>query len=98
MTFGGWGRALPILKEVIERDLVALNVTVSANPPTKARPNPGLTVACPTPPVDNQKDFAQQERLLIAGMQQAKTLRDWLSKNILAVRNWKMLVDYNQPL
>ncbi len=97
VTFGGWGRALPILKEVIERDLVALNVTVSAKSPTKARPNPGLTVACPTPPVDNQKDFAQQERLLITGMQQATTLRDWLSNNILAVRNWKMLADYNQP-
>lgn len=93
VTFGGWGSAVQVLKERVESALSALDVTVSAKPPTKVRPNPGLTVACPTPPVDNQKDFALQKDKLIDGIMRAMELRQWLLTNVSTLREWKSLVD-----
>lgn len=92
VTFGGWGTAMPVLKDVIERELAALGATVSAKAPTKVRPNPGLTVACATPPVDNQQEFAVQQAKLIAGIERAMALRQWLTANVSTLRAWKSLV------
>ena len=91
VTFGGWGAALPVLKPVIERDLAEMGAVVSAKPPNKVRPNPGLTVACATPPVDNQQGFATQRDRLIAGVERASALRDWLRSNLSTLRAWKAL-------
>lgn len=92
VTFGGWGASMPVLKDVIERELAELGASVSAKPPTKVRPNPGLTIACATPPVDNQQDFAAQQTKLIEGIEQALNLRNWLITNVSTLREWKSLV------
>ena len=96
VTFGGWGPAVFVLRDAIEHELAALAAVVSAKPPTKVRPNPGLTVACATPPVDNQKDFAAQRDLLIAGIEQAAVLREWLRSNTPVLRAWKALTDQHR--
>ncbi|OAH43794.1 hypothetical protein AX777_18435 [Sphingobium yanoikuyae] len=96
VTFGGWGVALDALREVIERDLTALSVSVSAKPATKVRPNPGLTVSSPTPAVDNQREFVQQAPLLTAGIRRAAELRDWLHSNLHTVRSWKAIADQHR--
>ena len=83
---------MPVLKDVIERELAELGASVSAKPPTKVRPNPGLTIACATPPVDNQQDFAAQQTKLIEGIEQALNLRNWLITNVSTLREWKSLV------
>ena len=93
VTFGGWGPALPALKPLIERDLAEMGAVVSAKPPTKVRPNPGLTIAIVTPPVDNQKGFGTQRGRLVAGVERASALRDWLRSNISVLRAWKALAD-----
>lgn len=98
VTFGGWGAALQVLKPVIERDLAEMSATVSAKPPTKVRPNPGLTVACATPPVDNQQGFATQREPLIAGLERASALRDWLRSNISNLRAWKALAEQHRTV
>ena len=95
VTFGGWGPALPLLKNVIERDLAALGVSVSAKAPTKVRPRPGLTVACATPPVDNQQDFAIERVKLMDGIERAVALREWLIANVSTLRAWRSLVTEN---
>lgn len=92
VTFGGWGPSISVLKTRIERDLAALNVSVSAKPATKVRPNPGLTVASMTPPVDNQGDFAQQVQALTVGIERAAALRQWLVQNVSVLKGWKALV------
>lgn len=96
VTFGGWGPAVGVLKQVIERDLAPMGAVVSAKPPTKVRPNPGLTVACATPPVDNQKDFDSQAPLLTQGIERAASLRRWMTWNIPALRRWKAIADQHQ--
>ena len=98
VTFGGWGTALPVLKEAIERELAILSPIVSAKPPTKVRPNPGLTVACATPPVDNQQDFDAQRDRLIAGVKRAEVLRNWMRSNIPVLRAWKALADQHRAM
>ena len=98
VTFGGWGAALQTLKPVIQRDLADMGAVVSAKPPTKVRPNPGLTVACATPPVDNQQGFATQRDRLIAGVERASALRDWLRSNISILRAWKALADQHRTV
>jgi hypothetical protein len=92
VTFGGWGLGISALKNIIERELAALGATVSAKAPTKVRPNPGLTIACPTPPVDNQQDFAIQQAKLTEGIERAMDLRKWLTANVSTLRAWKLLV------
>ncbi|MFZ4748572.1 MAG: PD-(D/E)XK nuclease family protein [Sphingomonas sp.] len=96
VTFGGWGNAVSALKNRIEHDLAALNVSVSAKPATKVRPNPGLTVASMTPAVDNQDDFARQVPALMSGIQRAADLQDWLLKNVVILKGWKAVVDQNR--
>ncbi|WP_422055199.1 PD-(D/E)XK nuclease family protein [Sphingomonas sp.] len=96
VTFGGWGAALPLLKPVIEQDLAELSATVFAKPPTKVRPNPGLTIACATPPVDNQQDFAVQRNQLVAGIRRALDLQDWLRSNISRLSVWKTLAEQHR--
>jgi hypothetical protein len=96
VTFGGWGNAVSALKNRIEHDLAALNVSVSAKPATKVRPNPGLTVASMTPAVDNQDDFARQVPALMSEIQRAADLQDWLLKNVVILKGWKAVVDQNR--
>lgn len=93
VTFGGWGAALPAIKNVLEADAAAVGASFSGKPPTKARPNPGLVMACATLPVDNQASFAAQQELIVAGMRRAGELRDWLLANVWTLRRWKVLVD-----
>lgn len=93
VTFGGWGAALSAIKTILEADAAAIGATFSAKPPTKARPNPGLVMACATPPIDNQGDFAAQQDLIAAGMRRAGELRDWLLANVATLRRWKVLVN-----
>ena len=93
VTFGGWGSGISALKRIIERELAELGATVSAKAATKVRPNPGLTVACPTPPVDNQQDFAVQRAKLIEGIERAMNFQKWLTTNVSTLRAWKLLVD-----
>lgn len=95
VTFGGWGTAMPVLKRLIERELAALGATVSAKAPTKVRPNPGLTVSCATPPVDNQRDFLAQQAKLAEGIERAMALRQWLTANVSTLRSWKSLANGN---
>lgn len=93
VTFGGWGRSIKALKDTIEADMAPIGAFVSADAPTKARPNPGLVVACPTPPVFNQGIFSDQRALLIRGIEQTVVLRDWLQGNVSRLRAWKVVVD-----
>lgn len=93
VTFGGWGAALARLKPVISRDLAAMNPVVSAKPPTKVRPNPGLTIAVATPPVDNQQSFDAQRDRLSTGIERAAALREWLLANTAVLAEWKALAD-----
>jgi hypothetical protein len=93
VTFRGWGNALPVLKDSIEYELKILRPLVSSKRPTKKRPTPGLTIACSTPPVNNQHDFAAQHDLVIIGIKKAEALRDWLSSNIPILMGWKTLAD-----
>lgn len=93
VTFGGWGPGLSALKPVIERDLATMGAVVSAKPPTKVRPNPGVTVAIATPPVDNQQIFDAQRNRLTTGIERAAALREWLLTNKSTVTAWKSLAD-----
>ena len=93
MTFGGWGATLPAIKSRLEADAAAMGATFSAKPPTKARPNSGLVMACATPAVDNQGDFSAQADLVVAGMKRAGELRAWLLANAAILGKWKALVD-----
>lgn len=95
VTFGGWGAALARLKPVIDRDLAAMNPVVSAKPPTKVRPNPGLTIAVATPPVDNQQSFDAQRDRLGTGIERAAALREWMLANTSTLAEWKALADRN---
>lgn len=96
VTFGGWGSALPAIKERLEQDAAELGAHFSAKPPNKTRPNPGLVMALPTAPIDNQGDFDAQRDQIVAGMKKAAELRDWLLRNQRVLRQWKALVDQNR--
>jgi hypothetical protein len=93
ITFGGWGRAIDSLKDRIRTDAASRDPNVFAMSPTKVRPNPGLVVAIPTPPVDNQGDFQTQTDAIVEGMGRAVELRNWLLRNAEEVRAWSSLVD-----
>jgi hypothetical protein len=89
VVFGGWGAALPAVKDRFAQDARELGASFAAKPPTKVRPNPGLVMTCPTPAIDNQGDFGQQRQAIVAGIQRAKILRSWLLNNGSLVQGWK---------
>lgn len=93
VIFGGWGPALPAVKERFEQDARELGASFVAKPPTKVRPNPGLVMTCPTPAIDNQGDFGQQRQAIVAGIQRAETLRCWLLNNSSLLQGWKRQVE-----
>lgn len=96
VTFGGWGVALPHIKERLKEDAANLGAAFEAKPPKKGRSNPGLVMSIPSPPVDNQKSFDEQSRLLIEGMEQAGLLRRWLLDNQDILRSWQALVEQHK--
>lgn len=98
VTFGGWGSALPSIKEHLENDAAELGARFLAKLPNKKRPNPGLVMALPTSPIDNQGDFAAQRDQIVEGMQQAAILRDWLIQNLNVLFQWKALVEQSGGL
>ena len=93
VVFGGWGAAVEAVKERFEQDALELGVTVSSPPPTKARPNPGLVLTCATEVIDNQADFAQQQPQIVAGIQRAAALRQWLLSNETLLHTWRRQVE-----
>lgn len=93
VTFAGWGRVLPAIRERLEADTEALGAAFSAKPPTKVRPNPGLVMSVPCDPVDNQGSFQEQQDALVTGMHLARELRRWLISNQTILADWKDLTN-----
>lgn len=93
VTFGGWGAALPSIKERVEADTRDIGAFFETKRPNKARPNPGLVMALPTEPVDNQGDFDAQRTALQHGIAAALRLRLWLLSNQSVIAGWKALID-----
>jgi hypothetical protein len=89
VVFGGWGAALPAVKDQFEQDAREFGASFAAKSPTKIRPNPGLVMTCPTRAIDNQGDFGQQRQAIVAGIQQAETLRGWLLDNGSLLQGWQ---------
>lgn len=92
VVFGGWGSALSVVKEQFLKDTAVLGAAFSSKPATKTRPNPGLVMTCQTPAIDNQADFGAQTPSILAGIQQATALRDWLLQNQSLLFRWKRQV------
>ncbi|CAN0576593.1 unnamed protein product, partial [Ectocarpus sp. 12 AP-2014] len=92
VTFAGWGASLPNVRAELEADVRELRASFDAPTPTKARPNPGLKMLIPTPPVDNQADFDVQHDMAKEGMLAAVRLRRWLIDNQETLRRWQELV------
>lgn len=92
-TFGGWGAALKQVRDEFEADAAAIGATFSAKPPTKVRPRPGLVMACATEPVDNQDSFEAQRDQIVAGMERALQLREWLVANETLLGEWRKKVE-----
>ena len=93
VVFPGWGRALPMIRERLERDTAGLNVTFATKPATKARPRPGLVMAWPSPAVDNKGDFEAQRGLMEQGIMVALEVQAWLRTNQPVLHQWKSMVD-----
>lgn len=96
VTFAGWGRALPVIRDRLEADTIELGGDFTTKPPTKLRPNPGLVLSVPTEPVDNQRDFDSQIEALEDGMAVASELRRWLIENQAILFDWKRLAELQQ--
>lgn len=94
VTFAGWGAALPAIRDSLKADIADFDVTFSSKKPNKSRPNPGLVMALPTAPVDNQGSFSEQQDLLADGIERAVLLRDWLIDNRSVVEGWKTEVEH----
>jgi len=92
VTFAGWGQASAAAIDQLDADASALGARFSAKSATKLRPNPGLVLAIPTEPVDNQADFWTQLDALSAGILAAAKLRDWMLSNQDALVRWHKLV------
>jgi len=93
VTFAGWGSALPGVVDRLDADAIELGATFSSKTPNKNRPNPGLVMAIPTEPVDNQGDFDTQTEALEDGMAVALELRRWLHDNQEILLDWKRLIE-----
>ncbi|KQY16314.1 hypothetical protein ASE23_20235 [Rhizobium sp. Root73] len=93
VTFPGWGVAPSAVVDVMSADVAELGAIFSAKTPTKIRPNPGLVMALPTTPVDNQRDFYAQIEAISAGVVTAARLRNWLIDNQNVLSKWRALVD-----
>lgn len=93
VVFPGWGQALPVLREVLERDTAAVGATFSAKVPTKVRPRPGLVMSWQTEPVNNQASFEDQRDVIARGIQTARALQSWLKENQPTLLRWKRLVE-----
>lgn len=93
VTFAGWGPAVAAVSERFEADAKELGARFFAKPPTKVRPRPGLVMACATEPVDNQGDFDTQRQQIVAGLESAARLRDWLIKNQNVLNGWRRMVE-----
>lgn len=92
VTFAAWGAALPAVRDKLEADTQELGACFDAPKPTKTRPNPGLKMSIPTPPVDNQADFDAQQDKTKEGIQVAVRLRRWLINNQDTLHRWRRLV------
>lgn len=90
VTFGGWGKILPILAN---EGVDGFGAVFTASRATKTRPNSGLKIALPTAPVDNRADFDEQLSIIEEGMREALRLREWLLSNQATLRRWKALVE-----
>ncbi len=98
VTFGGWGNGKDDIRKSLDHmtdeDLTRfLNLKLSAKPPTKTRPNPGLVLSTPTCPVDNQGDFSAQRDTIVDGILKAKLLREWLLKHQDLLQRWRDIVE-----
>ena len=92
-TFAGWGAALEAIEDQLTADTSESDAFFFAAQPTKTRPNPGLVMAVPTRPVDNQGDFESQRGTIEEGIGKALTLRRWLLANQDKIAGWQALVD-----
>lgn len=88
VVFPGLGAALATLRDQLERDTAALGASFSAKTPSKLRPRPGLVMACPTRPIDNQKDFGLQKEALELGIATALRMQTWLRENQPILQRW----------
>ena len=98
ITFAGWGRSIEPIKQnfdvAIKDDLTRfLNLSFSAKPPNRKRPNPGLVVSSTTCPISNQEDFGSQKDLIADGLLKADLFREWLEAHQSLLREWKAIAE-----
>jgi hypothetical protein len=93
VTFAGWGRILIEARDDIEAAVEGIGAALHAPRATEARPNPGLILSLPTPPVNNQGDFDAQIDRIRQGILQAARLRDWLADNRPLLAEWSRLAN-----
>lgn len=92
VTFAGWGCAGSSIVDALHAEASELGAQFSAKKATKVRPNPGLVMALPTVPVDNQGDFEEQADALTVGIMEARKLRQWLLSHQDLLERWRDLV------
>jgi hypothetical protein len=92
VTFGGWGRALPLAGTEMLACVERSGISLHAARRTPNRPNPGLVMSLPTPPVDNQGNFDSQFVAVRQGIAQAIALRAWLADNQALLRTWSRTI------
>lgn len=82
VLFAGWGQFRNRLESVMENDLQNTNILVDPNK-TKS-----LGLMIPTPVIDNHKSFDDQKAIMIAGLNTAETLRQFLVSNKSLTEKW----------
>ncbi|WP_162631094.1 MULTISPECIES: PD-(D/E)XK nuclease family protein [Meridianimarinicoccus] len=96
VTFPAWGVAFPSICAELEADARDLGASFDAPKPTKTRPNPGLKMSIPSPPVDNQASFHSQQDKIKEGILVAIRLRRWLIDNQTTLRRWRKLAQESE--
>lgn len=88
VTFPGWGAAWPQIRGRLEAETQDTGFFFGASKPNPKRPRPGLLMALPTPPIDNQASFESQSEKLRQGIEAAMRLRNWLHANRSVIASW----------
>jgi hypothetical protein len=88
INFYTWGDAFEAIALDLRRDLQGTGFTLSATVNRRKGGRSGLMVCVPTPPVDNQRPFADQTGAILQGMGAADRLRGWFLANQSLLRSW----------